>query len=61
MDGEILVNIRCPYCRRVFTYDKSRLAANKPFFNAKCPYCEEGIVLSTEMILKAPPVHKDKK
>lgn len=61
MEDELLVNIRCPYCRRVFTYDKNKLDARRPFFSAKCPYCEEGIVLSTEVISKAASVKKDKK
>ncbi len=53
MDDEDLINIRCPYCRRVFTYSKNKVPGDRPFFNAKCPYCEEGIVLSSEALLKA--------
>lgn len=55
MNDEVQLNIRCPYCRRVFTYNKSKVPIDKSFFNAKCPYCEEGVVLSTEALLNAPP------
>lgn len=60
MDDEDLLNIRCPYCRRVFTYSKGKVPTERPFFNAKCPYCEEGIVLSSEALLKAPTVKAKK-
>lgn len=60
MDDEDLLNIRCPYCRRIFTYAKSKVPGDKQFFNAKCPYCEEGIVLSSETLLKAAPIKAKK-
>ena len=53
MDDEDLLNIRCPYCRRVFTCNKDKIPGDKPFFNAKCPYCEEGLVLSADALLKS--------
>ena len=53
MPEEDLVNIRCPYCKHIFTFDREKVNPAKPFLSAKCPYCEEGIVLSSEMILKS--------
>ncbi len=66
MSEEDLVNIRCPYCKHIFTFNREKVNPAKPFLSAKCPYCEEGIVLSTDMILnsakvKATGVKKNKK
>ena len=61
MDDEDLINIRCPYCRKIFTFSQGKVPRDKPYLNAHCPYCEEGLVLSTEALLKAEPIKTKKK
>lgn len=61
MDDEAQINIRCPYCRKVFTFSQNKVPRDKTFLNARCPYCEEGLVLPTEALLKAEPVKTKKK
>ncbi len=61
MDDEDLLNIRCPYCEKIFTFAQNKVPRDKPFLNARCPYCEEGIVLPTEALLKLKPVKAKRK